>query len=61
MRNRKDVALFVQKQLHYTYDCQREKSGRHHYGLQELRELLDFIYESTPKTLEENIPDDPWR
>jgi hypothetical protein len=30
--------------------CKREKGGKHHYGMQELRELLDFIYEAEPAT-----------
>lgn len=48
MKTREEVANFVNAQLHYTHDCKFPKGEAWHYGIQELRELMDFIYESEP-------------
>ena len=47
MKQREEVARFVERQLSED-TCKREKGHKHHYGMQELRELLDFIYEGRP-------------
>ncbi len=48
MKDRASVVRFIEKQLHYTYECKREKYGRTYYGFQELCELMDFIYNGEP-------------
>ena len=52
-RPRVEAVWLVQTQLDGT--CSRPKGNRHHYGMQELRELLDFIYEEKPVRLEEML------
>ena len=44
---REKVARFIECQF-IEDDCSREKGGQWHYGLQDLRELMDFIYNSEP-------------
>jgi hypothetical protein len=53
MRTREAVARFMECQLEGR--CKREKGRQHHYGMQELRELLDFIYEAEPATEAEMV------
>ena len=55
MKTRIEVVEFLREQLHWEWVCGRPKHGRHHYGAQELRELLDFIYEQEPQTDEEKL------
>lgn len=50
MKSREDAARFLEKQMNYEHECSRPKNRRHHYGWQEARELLDFIYEGKPKS-----------
>jgi hypothetical protein len=54
--SREEVARFIEYQFDGSrnYHCRRHK-GHTHYGLQELRELMDFIYGGEPKTQAENI------
>lgn len=52
MKTREEVARFIERQIHWKHRCAREKGLQHHYGLQELRELMDFIYESAPTETE---------
>ena len=54
--SREEAARFIEYQFDESrnYHCRRPK-GHVHYGLQELRELMDFIYGGEPKTEEENI------
>ena len=53
MKPREEVARFIEKQMHDAYyKCSRSKPNTHHYGLQELRELMDFIYGGTPTDAE---------
>lgn len=53
MKPREEVARFIEKQFHDpAYQCSREKNYAHHYGLQELRELMDFIYGGEPTEAE---------
>ena len=62
MKNREEVARFVESQLESEVPKTREKKGKHHYGFQELRELMDFIYGGEPENAEQNIKnDDEWR
>lgn len=53
MRKRAEVARLIERQLHHTHRCSREKGEQIHYGWQELRELMDFIYDGTPAADEE--------
>jgi hypothetical protein len=48
MKPREEVARFIEKQMEGRYVCSRDKGFAHHYGLQELRELMDFIYGGEP-------------
>jgi hypothetical protein len=52
MKPREEVARFIEKQMEGRYKCSREKNYAHHYGLQELRELMDFIYGAEPTKAE---------
>lgn len=49
MKDREFAARFIELQMTSSV-CKREKGGKHHYGLQDLRDLLDFIYEGPPDT-----------
>lgn len=55
MRDRSDVVVFIDRQLSMAGECTREKKGRHHYGLQELRELLDWLYGEPPQKPSERL------
>ena len=64
MKTREESARFIESQLDFLseYECKRDKNGCHHYGWQELRELMDFIYCGKPKTkIEELINTDEYR
>ena len=53
MKQREEVARFIEKQMRDpSYRCALPKPNTHHYGLQELRELMDFIYGGEPKEAE---------
>lgn len=62
MKDRSEAVKFIQSQmLESETQCSRDKSGWH-YGRQELRELLDFIYEGEPMNESEQlINDDGYR
>lgn len=63
MINREELVKYIRGQLEPTdnikdvpkYICLRNKGGQFHYGLQELRELLDLIYEGKPITDKEML------
>ena len=56
MRLREDVVSFINTQLvDPKYKCSRNKGFAFHYGRQELRELLDYIYECEPRNGNEKI------
>ena len=62
IRSRVAVARFVERQLGYNIfkrfeksHTSREKSGKHHYGKQELRDLLDYIYKEEPQTRNQQL------
>lgn len=49
MKTREEVAKFINNQLSgKEYVCSRDKRYRFGYGKQELRELMDFIFEGFP-------------
>lgn len=49
MKTREEVAKFINNQLSgKEYVCVRDKRDRVGYGKQELRELMDFIFEGPP-------------
>jgi hypothetical protein len=47
MKSREDTARFIEDEFE-NHTCQRYKGQCHHYGWQELRELMDFIYNGGP-------------
>lgn len=57
MKTREEVARFVEAQFDWMsgYECKLNKGGCHHYGKQEVRELMDFIYGSEPQTDEQKV------
>ena len=58
MKTRREAARFIEKQLNNDTDdlpSLMDKYGRHHYGAQELRQLLDFIYDGPPALESERI------
>ena len=55
MKTREEVARFIEHQFnaYSPYVCKLQKMSHYHYGKQDLRDLLDFIYEGFPaSTLE---------
>ena len=48
MKSRKETVDFICSQMHGENGGDAKKSDRWHYGYGELRDLLDFIYESEP-------------
>jgi hypothetical protein len=55
MIQREYAARFIEEQLKAGYECTREKGDAVHYGVQELRELLDYIYGTPPQSEREEI------
>ncbi|HEB94361.1 MAG TPA: hypothetical protein ENI94_13055 [Gammaproteobacteria bacterium] len=51
---RERAARFVEQQLGWGTNASKNSPGAH-YGAQELRELLDYIYGGEPKTTAEKI------
>lgn len=59
MKSRTEAAKFAAAQLHWSYEVPRDKPYCHHYGLQDLRVLLDFIYGGPPANADEELwPED---
>ena len=56
-KTREETARFVEQQFSYssTYECQLEKGRHWHYGKQDVRALLDFIYDGEPATPDEHV------
>jgi hypothetical protein len=52
MRTREEAARFVEKQMHWSHECRFNKGNKANYGWQELRELMDFIYDAEPTEAE---------
>lgn len=55
MQSRVAVAKIIRDTLDYKRQCLREKNRRVHYGKQDLRELMDFIYDGKPQSEDEKI------
>jgi len=57
MKTREEVARYVERQFddYGDYECQLEKGGHHHYGRQEVRELMDFIFGGEPQTPSQKV------
>jgi hypothetical protein len=53
MKTRASVARFIEQQMFK--NSYEKKHGKYHYGMVELKDLMDFIYEDTPNTKEEKI------
>lgn len=49
MKSREETARFIESQMAFDHHCRRDKKDRVHYGWQELRELMDFIYGGEPE------------
>ena len=54
MEAREKAARFIECQF-IKDDCSRVKGHQWHYGLQDLRELMDFIYNSEPLNDKEKL------
>ena len=52
---RQEVVSFIQDQFERRQEYYPRKDNRWHYGLVELKELLDFIYGGAPKNEKEAI------
>lgn len=52
MKTREESARFIEAQLKYDWVPKLEKGIQFHYGKQELRELMDFIYGGPPEERE---------
>lgn len=52
---RKDAARFIEAQMRRERKTSREKGDQVHYGIQELKDLLDFIYGGEPCDEDEKI------
>ena len=53
LKTREETARFIERQLSDDHEPSRNKNGQYSYGLQDLRELMDFIYGSTPMNVGE--------
>lgn len=62
MKAREEAARFVEVQFTFRGDgaTKREKGSQHHYGKQEIRDLLDFIYGGTPATKADELSAVGW-
>jgi len=54
MKTREEVARFIEQQFHWSHNCSLSKTA-HHYGRQEARELMDFIYGEEPQSEAQKI------
>ena len=57
MKTREETARFVEQQFEKfgSYQCPMEKGVKFHYGKQDVRALLDFIYDGPPIHQEEEV------
>jgi hypothetical protein len=58
MKTREETARFVEQQFEVygrNYECPLEKGGQWHYGKQDVRALLDFIYGGPPDGKEQEV------
>jgi hypothetical protein len=56
MKARAEVVTFIQEQLDWKRESTKSKCSAHHYGRQDLRDLLDFIYGQVPQSDDELLP-----
>ena len=54
LKTREEVAAFINDQFRDKYGCSREKGGWH-YRKQDLRVLMDFLYDGEPLSDEQKI------
>ena len=72
MKTREEVARFIEWQFGVVdtippgvqsqtpfYVCPRQKAGAHHFGMQDVRVLLDFIYGGPPAATDQEVNGDP--
>ena len=52
---RSETVKFIADQLSGKHKCSLPKPYTHHYGVQELRELMDFIYRELPQSEDEKL------
>jgi hypothetical protein len=55
MKTRRQVAEFIEFQFSDEYLTPLEKGNQHHYGKQELRALLDYIFDGPPETRNDEL------
>jgi len=56
MKTREEAARFFENQMDASYKSDLDsKHGAWHYGLQEMKNLLDYLYEGTPANKDEKI------
>ena len=58
IKTRQEIVVFIESQFSVSGESRPsapEKGQQHHYGKQELRELMDFIFGGAPKTKDEEI------
>lgn len=58
MRSREDVAKFAADLIDGTRETTGVKGDKVHFGLQEVRDLMDYIYEGEPQNEKEEVR--PW-
>lgn len=46
MKSRREVVVFINRQLKDKW--RNGRYGTHHYGAMELRDLMDYLYDSLP-------------
>lgn len=57
MKPREEVVKFIERQLQPDYELPAglPKPHTHHYGCQELRALLDYLYDGPPRSAAERL------
>ena len=60
MKQRSGVAAFINAQIAGYSPEEGSDKAHHHYGREELRALLDYIYQSEPQSDDEKINGGPW-
>jgi len=68
MKSRKEAAKLINQQMSWKENSPAQKENNKnassantwHYGLIELRELMDFIYNGEPKNSDQEIQKVPW-
>jgi hypothetical protein len=55
VKTREEVARFIEEQMEGASEPSKPKGKRYHYGAQELRDLMDFVFGGEPLTDAERI------